>query len=108
MRLKPQKNAKEPWKKAKVQEKVNVRSYSVLMEDGSILQRNRRHLKATKEQALQLQTDQMLEKSNTSATETSSHSSPQKPSSPQTPVKLPADDLVPTTQPTGVKQTRAG
>ena len=108
VRLKPLKNAKEPWKKATVQGKVNVRSYSVLTEDGSILRRNRRHLKATKEQPIPPQTDQMLEKSNTSATETSSHSSPQKPPSPQTPVKPPAADLAPTTQQTGEKQTRSG
>lgn len=105
VRLKPLRNAKEPWKKATVQEEVNVRSYSVLTEDGSILRRNRRHLKATKEQPIQPQTDQMPEKSNT---ETSSHSSPQKPSAPQTPMKLPAAELAPTPQPTGAKQTRSG
>ena len=105
VRLKPLKNAKEQWKKATVQEEVNVRYYSVLTEDGSILRRNRRHLEATKDQPIQPQTDQMLEKSNT---ETSSHSSPQKPSSPQTPVKLPAAELAPTSQPTGEKQTRSG
>ena len=70
--------------------------------------RNRRHLKATKEQPIQPETDQMPEKSNTSATETSSHNSPQKSSSPETPVKLPVADLALTTQPVGVKQTRSG
>ena len=70
VRLKPLRSAKEPWKKATVQEKVNVRSYSVLTEDVSILRRIRRHLKLTKEQPIQPQTDQIKEKSNT---ETSSH-----------------------------------
>ena len=110
VRLQPLKNAKEPWKKATVQEEVNNRSYSVLTEDGSILRRNRRHLKATKEHPIQPQTDQMPEKSNTSAaqeTETSSRNSPQKPSSPDTPVKLPADDSELTT-PAGVKHIRSG
>ena len=105
VRLKPLRSAKEPWKKATVQEEVNVRSYSVLTEDVSILRRIRRHLKATKEQPIQPQTDQIKEKSNT---ETSSHSSPQKPSAPQAPMKLPAAELAPTLQPTGAKQTRSG
>ena len=105
VRLEPLRNAKEQWKKATVQEEVNVRSYSVLTEDCSILRRNRRHLKATKEQPIQPQTDQMQEKSNT---ETSSHSSPQKPSAPQTPMKLAAAELAPTSLPTGAKQTRSG
>ena len=106
--IKASKECQGTMEEATVQEKVNVRSYSILTEDGSILRHNRRHLKATKEQPIQPQTDQMLEKSNTSATKTSSHSTPQKPSSPQTPVKLPAADLAPTTQSTGVKQTRYG
>ena len=49
VRIQPIKSAKEPWKKATVQEQVNVRSYKVLTEDGSTLRRNRRHLKATRE-----------------------------------------------------------
>jgi len=62
VRLQPLKNRKEPWKKATVQEEVNVRSYNVLTEDGSILRRNRRHLEATKEQPMQPQTDQLIVK----------------------------------------------
>ena len=49
VRIQPIKSAKEPWKKATVQEQVNVRSYKVVTEAGSTLRRNRRHLKATRE-----------------------------------------------------------
>ena len=60
MRLQPLKNTKDPWKKATEQEQVNLRSYNVLTEDGSILRRNRRHLKATREHPAK-QTDQLPE-----------------------------------------------
>ena len=113
MKLQPLKSRKEPWKKATVQEEVNVRSYNVLTEDGFILRRNRRHLKATKEQQMQKQTDQMLQDNNTPAAQeaaTSPFNSSQKPPSrsPETPVKLPAAYSALTTQPAGVKQTRSG
>ena len=111
VRLQPLKNRKEPWKKATVQEEVNVRSYNVLTEDGSILRRNRRHLKVTKEQPMQPQTDQMPQDNNTPAaqeTATSPFNSSQTAPSPETPVKLPAGDSALTKEPAGVKQTRSG
>ena len=111
VRLQPLKNRKEPWKKATVQEEVNVRSYNVLTEDGSLLRRNRRHLKATKEQPMQPQTDEMPEDNNTPAaqeTAASPFKSSQKRHSPETPVKLPTANSALTTQPAGEKQTRSG
>ena len=111
MRVQPLKNRKEPWKKATVQGEVNVRSYNVCTEDGSILRHNRRHLKATKEQPMQPQTDQMPQDNNTPAaqeTTTSSCNSLHKTPSTETPVKLPAADSALTMQPAGVKQTRSG
>ena len=35
----------EPWQKAKVQGKDGVRSYRLVLEDGSVLRRNRRHIR---------------------------------------------------------------
>ena len=40
---------RKPWNKARVGEKVDVRSYEVRTEDGRVLRRNRRHLRLTKE-----------------------------------------------------------
>ena len=40
---------RKPWTKARVREKVDVRSYEVRTEDGRVLRRNRRHLRPTKE-----------------------------------------------------------
>ena len=114
VRLQPLKNRKEPWKKATVQEEVNVRSYNVLTEDGSILRRNGRHLKATKEQLMQPQTDEMPQDNNTPAAQETAASpfnmfkSSQKRHSPETPVKLPTAKSALTTQPAGVKQTHSG
>ena len=111
MRLQPSKNRKEPWKKATVQEEVNVRSYNVLTEDGSILRCNRRHLKATKEQLMQPQTDEMSQDNVTLAaqeTAASPFKSSQKLLSPETPVKLPTANSALTMLPAGVKQTRSG
>ena len=49
VRIQPLKDRKRPWLRATVQDKVNIRSYKVLTEDGAILRRNRRHLRATQE-----------------------------------------------------------
>ena len=40
---------RKPWTKARVGEKVDIRSYEVRTEDGRVLRRNRRHLRLTKE-----------------------------------------------------------
>ena len=111
VRLQPLKNRKEPWKKATVQEKVNVGSYNVLTENGSILRRNRRHLKTTKEQLLQPQTDEMPQDNNTLAAQETAASPfklSEKPPSPETPVKLPTANSALTTQPVGERQTCSG
>lgn len=48
VRIKPTEFGKE-WTKASVQDKVNIRSYTVKTEDGSVYRRNRHHLKKTPE-----------------------------------------------------------
>ena len=49
VRIQPLKDRKRPWLRPTVQDKVNIRSYTVLTEDGAILRRNRRHLRAIQE-----------------------------------------------------------
>ena len=49
--MKPQaSDGKQRWAKAQVQQQVDVRSYAVRTEDGRLFQRNRRHLRQSKEQ----------------------------------------------------------
>ena len=48
VRLKPRGN-KKIWRKARILEKVNIRSYRIQTEDGTEYVRNRRHLRSTKE-----------------------------------------------------------
>ena len=48
VRMKPS-GRKQAWKKARVQQKVNTRSYQVQTEEGAQYIRNRRHLKLTNE-----------------------------------------------------------
>ena len=40
---------KKEWTPAKVEEKVDIRSYQVRTEDGRVYRRNRRHLRRTRE-----------------------------------------------------------
>ena len=48
--MKPQAaNGKKTWTKAQVEKQVDVRSYAVRTEDGRLFQRNRRHLRESKE-----------------------------------------------------------
>ena len=50
VRMKPKHSCTDKrWTKAKVQEQVDIRSYSVITEDGREYRRNRKHLKSTKE-----------------------------------------------------------
>jgi hypothetical protein len=50
VRMKPTHNSRnKQWTKAKVKEKVDIRSYNVITEDGREYRRNRKHLKSTQE-----------------------------------------------------------
>ena len=97
VRLQPLKSTKEPWKKATIQEQVNVRSYNVLTEDGSILRRNRRHLKATQEHPVK-QTGQLPEHNESPTIQETTNSAGNNSLNPK---KTSA-------QASGVKQTRCG
>ncbi|XP_068671155.1 uncharacterized protein [Montipora foliosa] len=47
--VQPLKLGKKNWVQAQVDEKVDIRSYRVRTEDGSVYRRNRRHLRRTQE-----------------------------------------------------------
>lgn len=49
VRIQPLKDRKGPWMKATVGRRVDSRSYRVRTDEGAVLRRNRRHLRATKE-----------------------------------------------------------
>lgn len=112
VRIQPTSNPKAPWKKATVQEQVNVRSYKVLTEDGSALRRNRRHLKATTEShtpttQMPQQTEfpsppkHIEQETNASGHSSSEVAKPQEPA-----IKQPATDLA--SQASKGNQTRSG
>ena len=48
VRILPKANSKN-WEKAQVQEKVNIRSYKVITENGREFRRNRKHIRSTQE-----------------------------------------------------------
>ena len=113
VRIQPTSNPKATWKKATVQEQVNMRSYKVLTEDGSALRRNRRHLKATtkeshtpttqmpKQTELPSPSKHIEQETNASGHSSSEVAKPQEPA-----VEQPATDLA--SQASKGNQTRSG
>ena len=113
VRIQPTSNPKAPWKKATVQEQVNMRSYKVLTEDGSALRRNRRHLKATtkeshtpttqmpKQTELPSPSKHIEQETNASGHSSSEVAKPQEPA-----IEQPATDLA--SQASKGNQTRSG
>ena len=59
VRIKPLKlsEKRKPWLQAKVEGKVDIRSYQVRTEDGRVYRRNRQHLRHTREQPEERTTD---------------------------------------------------
>ena len=53
VRIRPNKPNKE-WKKGRIEEQVNIRSYNVKTEDGASYRRNRRHLREMKESDIKI------------------------------------------------------